>query len=429
MNPYDHDLERGLRNRRAILGDAWVDKSLAGANTFNADFQNFISRYAWHEVWGRPGLDAKSRRIIVLAITCALGRWDEFELHLRAALTGGSGQSLGAGDDAATALSPDEVKELLIQSAIYAGVPAANTGMAIAMKLLRELGHELVSKPVADVSHPGCGRSMRSAGSPSIHFTVREPREVREPMQTPVHTLVMSHALGCDAGMWDALANALAARHRVICHDHRGHGDSDAPAGPYTMAELADDAQRMLAELNTGPVVWIGLSLGGMVGQELALRHPERIKALVIANSTSVYDEEGRAAWRQRLAAIEAGGLEAIVDGAMQRWFSEAFRAAHPATVARWRRRVVSTSPAGYLGACHAVMNHDTTARLPAITAPTLVIAGALDQGTPVAMSQTIARQVPGARLIVIDAAAHLSALEQPAAFRAAVDGFLAGLD
>ena len=78
MDPFDHDLERGMRNRRAILGDAWVDRSVANANAFNADFQNFITRYAWHDVWGRPGLDAKTRRIIVLAITCALGRWEEY---------------------------------------------------------------------------------------------------------------------------------------------------------------------------------------------------------------------------------------------------------------------------------------------------------------------------------------------------------------
>ena len=96
MDPYDHDLERGLRNRRAILGDAWVDASVTNANAFNADFQNFITRYAWHEVWGRPGLEAKTRRIVVLAITCALGRWEEFELHLRAALVGGARAGLGA---------------------------------------------------------------------------------------------------------------------------------------------------------------------------------------------------------------------------------------------------------------------------------------------------------------------------------------------
>lgn len=423
MDPFDHDLERGMRNRRAILGDAWVDKSVANANAFNADFQNFITRYAWHDVWGRPGLDAKTRRIIVLAITCALGRWEEYELHLRAALTGGSGAGLGAGDAAETRLTPEEVKEVLMQAAIYAGVPAANTGVAIATRLLRELGHELPPLAATEAAHPGTGRSRRSHGSPALHYTLREPRSGAPKPRT----FVLSHALGCDASLWDELANALAAQHRVICYDHRGHGDSDAPPGPYTMAALAQDAERLLGELQLGPVVWVGLSLGGMVGQELALRHPERLQALVIANSSSGYGHEGRSVWHQRIEAIEHGGLEAIADGAMQRWFSEAFRQTQPAAVARWRRRVVSTPVAGYLGASHAVMHVDTTSRLPQIGVPTLVIAGSLDQGTPLAMSQTIAQAVPGARLVVLEGAAHLSVLEQPGAFEAAVRDFIEG--
>jgi 3-oxoadipate enol-lactonase len=418
MDPYDHDLERGLANRRAMLGDAWVDKSVANATAFSADFQNFITRYAWHEVWGRPGLDAKTRRVIVLTITCALGRWEEFELHLRAALSAG---------EASTRLSPDEVKEVLMQAAIYAGVPAANTGMSIAAKLLRELGEPPPPRPATEAYHTGVGRAFRSAALPALHYTVRDARR-----DSGKPTLVMSHALGCDASLWDALANSLAAEHRVVCYDHRGHGDSEAPHGPYTMTSLAEDADHLLAELDaryaTGPVVWIGLSLGGMVGQELALAHPRRLKALVIANSTSRYDEAGRAQWAQRIAAVEAGGPEAVADGAMQRWFSPAFHAERPAAVARWRRRVATTPKAGYLGACHAVMHMDTAALLPRVALPVLVIAGALDQGAPPAMSQAIAQAIPGARLEVIDEAAHLSVLEQPAAFERAVRDFLATL-
>lgn len=418
MDPYDHDLERGLANRRAMLGDAWVDKSVANATDFSADFQNFITRYAWHEVWGRPGLDAKTRRVIVLTITCALGRWEEFELHLRAALSAG---------EASTRLSPDEVKEVLMQAAIYAGVPAANTGMSIAAKLLRELGEPPPPRPATEAYHTGVGRSFRSGASTALHYTVRDARR-----DSGKPTIVMSHALGCDASLWDVLANSLAAEHRVVCYDHRGHGDSEAPHGAYTMTALAEDADHLLAELDaryaTGPVVWIGLSLGGMVGQELALAHPRRLKALVIANSTSRYDEAGRAQWAQRIAAVEAGGPEAVADGAMQRWFSPAFHAERPAVVARWRRRVATTPKAGYLGACHAVMHMDTAALLPRLVLPVLVIAGALDQGTPPAMSQAIAKAIPGARLEVLDEAAHLSVLEQPAAFERAVRDFLAAL-
>lgn len=415
FDPYDHDLERGMRNRRGILGDAWVDKSVANANSFNAEFQNFITRYAWHEIWGRPGLDKKTRRIIVLAITCALGRWEEYELHLRAALSGGEPD---------TRLSPDDVKEVLMQAAIYAGVPAANTGVALAMKILRELGMELAPFPATEAFHPGVGREGRTTSTPALHYTLREPRNGKAPR----HTVVLAHALGCDLMMWDTLANALAADCRVICYDARGHGSSDAPAGAYTMAELAEDADRLLGELGAGPVVWLGLSMGGMVGQELAIRHPGRVKALVLANTTSAYPSEGRAMWDQRIAAVQAGGTESVADGAMQRWFHEGFRATQAATVARWRNRVATTDNTGYLGWCEAIKHHNTTDRLPQVKAPTLVIAGELDQGTPLAMSELIAKQIPNARLMVLKEASHLSVLEQPAAFEAAVQGFLAAV-
>jgi 3-oxoadipate enol-lactonase len=425
MDLYDHDLERGLRNRRKILGDAWVDKSLDNATAFTADFQCFITHYAWHEVWGRPGLSAKSRRFIVLAIACALGRWEEFELHLRAALTGGSGESLDAGDDAPTALTSDEVKELLMQTAIYAGVPAANTGMHIAAKVMRELELSASPQSLFFGAHPGTGRSWRTASQPSLHCTLREPRNGR----TARRTVVLSHALGCDASLWDALANALALDHRVICHDHRGHGASDSPQGPYTMAQLADDAERLLAELDAGPVVWVGLSLGGMVGQELALRHPQRVETLVIANSCAAFDEVGRAGWTQRIETIEREGLEAIADMAMQRWFCSEFRVARPATVERWRRRVVSTATRGYLGCCHAIREHDTRSRLHEIRIPTLVVAGAVDEATPVSMSEALCAGVPGAQLTVLEGTAHLSVLERPAEFADAVRGFLDSLN
>ncbi|MDQ3189214.1 MAG: carboxymuconolactone decarboxylase family protein, partial [Pseudomonadota bacterium] len=123
---YRHDLERGLTQRRRVLGDEWVDRALTNANDFNVEFQDFITRFAWNEIWSRPGLDERTRRIIVLSITIALGRWEEFEIHVRAALQ-------------SQALTIDELKEVLMQSAVYAGVPAANTAFTHALKILREL--------------------------------------------------------------------------------------------------------------------------------------------------------------------------------------------------------------------------------------------------------------------------------------------------
>lgn len=121
--------EAGLANRRRVLGDAWVDRSLANRTSLNADFQAMITRIAWHEVWGRPGLDDRTRRLLVLAITASLGRWEEFALHVRAGLTRGG-------------FTRDELKEVLMQTAIYAGVPAANTGFAEAQKVISEIEAE-----------------------------------------------------------------------------------------------------------------------------------------------------------------------------------------------------------------------------------------------------------------------------------------------
>jgi 3-oxoadipate enol-lactonase len=415
FDPLDHEFERGLQNRRSVLGDAWVDRSLNNTNSFNAEFQNLITRFAWNEIWGRPGLDHKTRRAMVLSITVALGRWEEFDLHIRAALLAEEGSGL----------TPDEIKEILIQSAIYAGVPAANTGFTHALKILREvadqIGYTLEPASPGDVVHSGTGRGGRTASTPALHYSVREPRSGKAPR----HTVVLSHALGCDLSMWDGLAAQLSSDCRVIAYDHRGHGSSDASKGPYTMAELADDAARLLRELDTGPVVWVGLSMGGMVGQELALRHPSLVRALVLANTTSGYPDAARAVWEQRIATVNDQGIEAIADAVMARYFHDGFRAQKAGTVARFRRRLVTTDAVGYVGCCSAVGNVDTTARLGQIAAPALVIAGELDQGTPVAMAETLARGMPNAQLAVLKEASHLSAVEQPVAFNAAVSAFI----
>jgi 3-oxoadipate enol-lactonase len=410
---YDDDLERGLRNRRRMLGDAWVDRSVGNATSFNAEFQQFITRYAWHEIWGRPGLEPKTRRIIVLAITTALGRWEEFELHLRAALTGHDGERL----------SPDEVKEVLMQAAIYAGVPAANTAFAHAQKILRELERAPGAADATQAWHPGVGRVAYTGSAPSLRYTVREARD-----GAARHAIVLSHALGCDHSMWDGLANQLAAEHRVIVYDHRGHGDSDAPPGPYTMAQLADDALRVLDDAGANSVVWIGLSMGGMVGQELALRHPARVQALVIANSTGAYPEAALPMWQQRIDAVTQGGMPAIVDMVLARYFSDDFRVRNASTVARFARRLRATDAAGYLACSHAVRGVDTLPRLSQLRLPALVIAGERDEATPVALSQAIAERLPGAQLVVLPGAAHISVIEQPEAFAQAVREFIDAL-
>lgn len=283
--------------------------------------------------------------------------------------------------------------------------------------------HDIDRSAGRTASAPDC-RAGRTASRPALSFTVRQPRTAGP----ATRTVVLSHALGCDASMWDGLAATLAATHRVIAFDHRGHGRSDAPAGAYSMADLAADAARLLEELGTGPVTWIGSSMGGMVGQELALSRPDLVEALVIANSTSGYPEAGRAAWATRIETVRAQGIEAIADMVMQRYFSDDFRARQPAVVAGFRRTLLATDVEGYLGCCHAVAGVDTTERLGGLRLPVLVIAGELDAGAPPAMSALIAERIAGARLVVLPGASHTAVIEQPAAFLAEIEGFLAAL-
>jgi 3-oxoadipate enol-lactonase len=393
------DFDRGVKNRRAMLGDAWVDKSLDNANTFNADFQDLITRYAWHEIWGRPGLDSTTRRLLVLGMTMGLARWEEFELHCRAAIRGG--------------VPLATIKEALMQGAIYCGVPSANTAFKITLEILREEGLVPAPRPL------GAGRRA------SRHHTFSQP-QLALSVQGEGAPVVLSHALGLDQRMWDSFAARLAPQHTVLRYDHRGHGGSAVPPGPYTMDALVDDAARLIREWGCGPVVWIGLSMGGMVGQGLAIRHPDLVRGLVIANSTGRYPEAAHALWAERISKVEQGGLEAIADGVTERYFSAGFRAGQPDVVAAYRRQLLQTDPAGYAATCRAIRDVDWLDRLASIRCPTLVIAGREDVGAPVAMSEAMQQRIPGAELVVIEDAAHLSVVEQPAAFGAAIDRFLA---
>lgn len=238
--------------------------------------------------------------------------------------------------------------------------------------------------------------------------------------------VVLVHAIGCDHTMWDSLAGALSPSYRVIRVDVRGHGQSPVTPRPYTLELLADDIAALLDGMGIARAHFVGLSLGGMIGQAFALRHAAKLDRLVIANSTSGYGPDGPANWRARIKAVEDGGLEAIRDMVAARYFSDAFRAAHPAAVTEVMRKFVRTPREGYLACCDAIAQLDYTGELGRIQAPTLVIAGALDAGTPPAMSEMLARGIPGAKLEVIPVAAHLAAVEAPAAFNGAVLRFLA---
>jgi 3-oxoadipate enol-lactonase len=399
----EDDFDRGVKNRRMVLGDAWVDKSLGNANAFNADFQSLITRYAWNDIWGRPGLDHTTRRLLVLGMTMGLARWEEFELHCGAAIRAG--------------VPLAKIQETLMQGAIYCGVPAANTAFKITTDLLREQG-----------LLPGA-QSLAEAARVATHRTFSTP-QLKLALQGQGSPVLLSHALGLDLAMWDDLAARLAAGdlgapHEVLRYDHRGHGGSAAPSGPYAMDDLVDDAARVVREWGRGPVTWIGLSMGAMVGMGLAIRHPELVSKLVLANTTSLYPEAGRAAWAQRIATVNAEGMGAVAEMVVERYLHADFRAAEPAATQAIRSRILANDPAAYAASCAAVAGVAWQDRLGEIGCPTLVISGARDAGAPVAMGEAIASRVRGARLEVIAEASHLSVLEMPEEFEVLLRSFV----
>jgi 3-oxoadipate enol-lactonase len=244
------------------------------------------------------------------------------------------------------------------------------------------------------------------------------------PAGAPVVTL--SHSLATTSAMWEPQVRALTTRYRVLRYDTRGHGGTDAPAGAYTLDQLAEDARQLLAALRVGRTHWVGLSMGGMIGQALALKAPELFASLVLCDTMSRVPAEARPLWAERIATAETKGMEPLVEGTIGRWFTQPFREARRDVVDTVRAMIRATPPRGYVGCCHAISQLDLTDRLSAIRIPTLVIVGEEDQGTPVAASRTIQERIKGAELVVLKSAAHLSNLEQPEAFTRALTGFLA---
>jgi 3-oxoadipate enol-lactonase len=243
------------------------------------------------------------------------------------------------------------------------------------------------------------------------------------PANAPMVT--MSHSLATDLSMWDPQAKALAGRYRVLRYDTRGHGATDAPGSPYTLTQLADDARALLKALGIARTHWIGLSMGGMIGQTLALSSPEILQSLSLCDTSSRIPADMKHVWDERIATVEAKGMEPMVEPTVARWFTPKFIESHKDVIEPVRAMIRRTPAKGYIGCCHAIKALDLTDRLKAITLPTLVIVGAQDMGTPLAASQAINQQIKGSELVVLDPASHLSNLEHPEAFTKALEQFL----
>jgi 3-oxoadipate enol-lactonase len=237
--------------------------------------------------------------------------------------------------------------------------------------------------------------------------------------------VTLAHSLAADMSLLETQAKLLARHFRVLQLDLRGHGGSKV-APPYSMAALAGDVQALFDRHGVRETAWVGISLGGMVGLTHALAHPGVITRMVLADTTAGYPQAAHAGWRERIAAVRQKGMGAVVEGTIGRWFTAGFAAREPATVERFRAMIGGTAPDGFIGCCEAIIDYDVHARLSEIAVPTLVLVGADDQATTPDMAKAIANGIPGARRQVIEAAAHISNIEQPAIFNAAMEQFLA---
>lgn len=225
--------------------------------------------------------------------------------------------------------------------------------------------------------------------------------------------IVLVNALGSDFRIWSSVAPRLAARHRVIVYDKRGHGLSDCPRGPWSIDDHVDDLVGLLDHLKVGRVLAVGLSVGGLVVQRLWQRAPERVAGLVLACTAAKIGTPD--VWEARIAEVRASGVTPLVENVLTRWFTPAFRAAHPATVAGWGNMVARTPADGYAATCAALRDADYRAEAAQIAVPVLCIAGDQDGSTPAPVVAETAALIPGARLETLAGAAHMAGIEQGA--------------
>lgn len=255
------------------------------------------------------------------------------------------------------------------------------------------------------------------AGGQAIHF--------RDEGSGEAPALVFTNSLGTDLRVWDPLLPQLAAARgrRVLRFDQRGHGLSDCPPGPYSIESLADDLGALLDQRGIERALLVGLSVGGMVAQAFAARYPDRVPALVLCDTAHRIGSAEM--WQQRIDGLTEGGIAALAEPILERWFSPAFRSAHPAELRIWRNMLTRTPLEGYVATCAAIRDADLTEGAAALAMPTLCLVGGEDGATPPALVRELAGLLPDARFAEIPGAGHLPSVEAPEPMAGLIDGFL----
>jgi 3-oxoadipate enol-lactonase len=237
--------------------------------------------------------------------------------------------------------------------------------------------------------------------------------------------LTFSNSLNTNISLWDGQVALLADRFRILRYNTRGHGGTEAPPAPYDLEDLAADIVSLWDELDIERSHFVGLSIGGMTGQALALGWPERIGKFVLAGTRADFTGDFAAVVPQMIARVEREGVEHLQDEMPLRWFTEAVHAARPELVEQARALIATNTVAGYTACADAMTRLDYMDRLHEIALPTLLICGSQDIGTPAAGMREMAKRMPDARYVEIDPAGHLSNIENPEAFNAALTEFL----
>ena len=237
--------------------------------------------------------------------------------------------------------------------------------------------------------------------------------------------ITLSHSLACNLQMWDDQMAALKKNFKVLRFDTRGHGQSSAPPGDYTLDQMADDVKGLFDALGITRTHWVGLSMGGMIGQTFALKYPGIYQSLVLADTTSRRPPNAEQMWGERAAIARAKGMSGVLDTTLARWFTEPYRNTRKDVMARIGADILNTPVDGFCGACAAISKVDTLDRLKEIQCPVFIIVGEEDHGTPPEMARAIHENLPGSELLIIKSAAHLSNVEQPQVFNEALTGFL----
>lgn len=241
------------------------------------------------------------------------------------------------------------------------------------------------------------------------------------PAQGP--TVLFSNSLGADLSMWDDVVKRLQPPFRILRYDTRGHGQTPASDGPVSIDDLGRDVIGLLNTLDISKVLFCGLSMGGLIGQWLAIHHPERVEKLILCNTAAQIGTP--TTWNERIETVRQHGVSAIADAVLDRWLTADFRRANPDTRNRLVAQFKATSPGGYVACCAAIREADFRAEIQRITASTLIIAGTHDPVTTVADGQFLQQTIPAAQLCELPAA-HLSAVEAADAFAQALNEFLA---